>query len=409
MIRICKYCGTSLDMQATRCTECGKPVFDYDEMNEEEISQEEGHLLEELPIVEETNGTEKQTSSNKGFSVKGTKFEPISTAGYLGIIFLLAIPVVGLIFAVKWAMGGCRKVQKKFFARAALILMTINMIFTIAGVITVKTVIDTALEEVGMEWSDLTSLYGIFDMADMMSYYEEDMYYDEDYDDSDYYYDEYEDETESYGLISKLAVLAEDYGLTLEDLANMESLDELMEYLGYSDASQTVTDSSSEAESAAPSSQESSSVPASSEQSSSAPVPGSTSPSTVPSSSADISGSQATSEATQSTSNEADWDSSDYEASDGEWPRNIREYTHGIKTDISPNYLEISDTNRQEMIKYIDQLKKDGYKYLDFYEYDMTEKEMLEIDEWCGTNGKIFINVYNYDDIVIIEYMDETP
>lgn len=406
MVRICKHCGNTLDMKATHCMECGNPVVDYDEIRDSELSGEETGLINPNMIPGEDNIDEEQ--SRKSFSAKGTKYEPISTAGYLGIILLLAIPVIGLIFAVRWAMGGCRKVQKKFFARAALIIMTFNMILGIVTLVTVKTVMDNVLEEVGMEWSDIASLYDILYMADTLSAYEDeyydDEYYEDEYYDDEYYYDEYDEETESYGLLGRLAALAESHGLTLEEMANMESLDEVMNYLGYGDYSEVTPESESSVQ------PETSSVPDSSSSTSSVPSSSTATSENVPQSSAVTGTTQQSSQSAEGQtqgSSEAEYD--DYEESDGIWPRNIREYTHGIKTDISPNYLEISNTNRTEMGKYVDQLKKDGYKYLDFYEYDMTEKEMLEIDEWCGTNGKIFINVYNYDDIVIIEYMEEAP
>lgn len=66
---------------------------------------------------------------------KGSAYEPISTGGYFGIFLLMGVPVVGLIFLIVWACGGCRKVSKRNFSRAVLILMLIGVILASVGAI----------------------------------------------------------------------------------------------------------------------------------------------------------------------------------------------------------------------------------------------------------------------------------
>lgn len=53
---------------------------------------------------------------------KGSKFAPISTWGYIGIILLFNIPVIGWIFCLVWACGGCTKVNKSNLARAYILI-----------------------------------------------------------------------------------------------------------------------------------------------------------------------------------------------------------------------------------------------------------------------------------------------
>lgn len=54
--------------------------------------------------------------------------EPISTGSYIGIFFLLMIPIVNLIFLIIWACGGCAKRNKTNLARALLVWMLIGAV-----------------------------------------------------------------------------------------------------------------------------------------------------------------------------------------------------------------------------------------------------------------------------------------
>lgn len=54
--------------------------------------------------------------------------EPITTGGFVGIFLLLSVPVLNLILLIIWACGGCRKVNKRNFARAVLIILLVGLI-----------------------------------------------------------------------------------------------------------------------------------------------------------------------------------------------------------------------------------------------------------------------------------------
>ena len=62
----------------------------------------------------------------------------MSTWGTVGAILLMAIPVVGLIFAIVWACGGCRKYAKRNLARAELILMAVGVLLAVAGALVLR-------------------------------------------------------------------------------------------------------------------------------------------------------------------------------------------------------------------------------------------------------------------------------
>ncbi len=69
---------------------------------------------------------------------KKSKWDIISTKGYIGINLLMAIPVIGFILTVIWACGGCRKYAKRNYARAALIFMAIGIIILVAGALIMR-------------------------------------------------------------------------------------------------------------------------------------------------------------------------------------------------------------------------------------------------------------------------------
>lgn len=91
-------------------------------------------------------------------SVKGTKYEPISAWGFIGIMLLMCIPVVGLILTIVWACGGCRKICKRSLARAAIIMTVIGIVIGIIFALVGGALINSLLDKAGIE----TNGEGIF-------------------------------------------------------------------------------------------------------------------------------------------------------------------------------------------------------------------------------------------------------
>ena len=66
---------------------------------------------------------------------KTSRWATIGTAGWFGILLLMAIPLVNLICLLVWSFGGARKFVKQSFARAMLILCLIQAILDVVGII----------------------------------------------------------------------------------------------------------------------------------------------------------------------------------------------------------------------------------------------------------------------------------
>jgi len=61
------------------------------------------------------------------------------------------------------------------------------------------------------------------------------------------------------------------------------------------------------------------------------------------------------------------------------------------------------------MKEYIETLKKNGYEFKDFYDIGMSEKDMLDMNGWWGTNGKYYLSFSYYEGTVTIDHMTELP
>lgn len=79
---------------------------------------------------------------------KKSKWDIISTKGYVGINLLMAIPGIGLILTIIWACGGCRKYAKRNYARAALIFMAIGVLLLIAAALVLRFVFADVIVQV---------------------------------------------------------------------------------------------------------------------------------------------------------------------------------------------------------------------------------------------------------------------
>ncbi len=295
----CKKCGAPLEEGNKFCMTCGAPA---DEGAAEPAPAQSQPASAQQP--------QPKTVYVQPVNAPGpdSKYEPITTKGYIGITLLMAIPVVGIILAIIWACGGCRKINKRNFARAMLIMMVIALIVSliigaIAGFAAKK-----AAEEAGLEDDEvsgiLSSLFGNGGSGGSTGNEELD---------------------ELAGILSGL-----------EALTGEES--------GFDDLLNEVSDINEEASKKA----------------------------------------------------------------DG-WPKELPDYPDGTMNAVETYRTEITGTSRETMMDYIGTLKKKGYEYQDFYDFGMTEEDMLDMDGWWGTNGKLYLSFSYYEGTVTIDHMTELP
>jgi amino acid transporter len=62
----------------------------------------------------------------------------MSSFGMAVQLFLMGIPVIGLILSIVWACGVCRKIARRNLARAWLILLIAAIVLSVAGILVLR-------------------------------------------------------------------------------------------------------------------------------------------------------------------------------------------------------------------------------------------------------------------------------
>ena len=112
----CTKCGTQVADGVKFCTSCGSPM---------RAAQPQAAPQQPQPQA-------AQPQPQPQYAPVYTE-EPISTGAYIGIFFLLMLPVINLILLIVWACGGCNKKNKTNLSRALLVCMLIGTL--IGGII----------------------------------------------------------------------------------------------------------------------------------------------------------------------------------------------------------------------------------------------------------------------------------
>lgn len=360
MAKFCTNCGATLPDDKNFCTECGTPVGTVEPtpvVNTEPVV--ETPPVQTPPPVQTAPPPVQQTppptqtapppvqpvyqynTAPAGETVppKGSKYDPITTGGYIGIMLLMCIPVVGLILMLIWAFGA-KKINKRNLARASLIMMAVGLVFSLIFGFIAKAVVNKAVEAVGFDTNTIGNIIS----------------------------GEASEEEETMGALGALGALAAlsgdgedadvDQNITNSDIEELEALSDVLSSL------EALSGEGSE-------NGEGNSL-------------------------------------SELADNAADINRKAEEANDG-WPKSLRAYPGGIAKAVASYRTEISDTTLDEMLEWIEELKKDGYKFQDFYDFGMSEADMLSMNGWWATDGEIYLSVSYYDGLVTIDHTKELP
>ncbi len=300
MAKFCTGCGMELTDGLMFCTGCGTKV-------PEGAPAEAPAVKEEIPaeekVVKEPVTVQAQPEQQQQYippqqtaytppplpreildsDIKGTKYEPISAWGFIGIMLLMCIPIVGILLVIIWACGGCRKLCKRSLARATLIMAAIGLVISLIIGIAAGGFINflsknADADEPGGIAAVFSSITGDKDGEGLM-------------------------------------------GL----LENIEGINK------------------------------------------------------------------------------------DAEKQNNGWPKKLRKYPGGEAKSVTSYRTEISGTTADEMFSWIEDLKKDGYKFQDFYDMGMTEQDMLDMNGWWATDGKLYLSMSFAGGTVTVDHMNELP
>lgn len=320
----CTNCGASLKPGLKFCTECGTACNTATPPSEPptpSVSMAEPPppapqapppaVSQALPVYQTAPPVSAVSPSDA--PPAGSKYELITTGGFIGISLLMCIPFVGLILMIVWACGGCRKLQKRNFARAALILALIGFI--------VGLIVSFAAKSIWKKTAaKLTEEYGITSEAD-----------------------------EKKGLLSGLL------GSKKSSSTGNEELDELSTLLKQLEG---VTGDDYDAD--------------------------------------------------KLIDGVADINKDAAAHSDG-WPSELPDFPSGSMNQTTDYRTEYIGTTLEDTTSYIKTLKKHGFAYQDFYDFGMTEEEMMEYGGWWGYDGKWYLSVSYYDGTTTIDHTTKLP
>lgn len=128
----CTNCGNKVSDGVKFCTSCGTAMTDN-----AQVAQPQPAAQPQQSYAQQSYVQQPQSGYTTPPVVTVYQEEPISTGGYIGILLLVAIPLVNLVCLIIWACGGCKKVNKRNLSRAMLVLMLITVVLggfvTLAG------------------------------------------------------------------------------------------------------------------------------------------------------------------------------------------------------------------------------------------------------------------------------------
>ena len=161
----CTHCGAPLQGGSRFCTECGATIPAAETVNHTPPPPPAQPAYtppppQAAPAYTQAPQQPAYPQSSAGVPLPGGKYELISTKGLIGIMLLMCIPVVGQILMIVWALGGCRKIQKRNLARASLIMMVVALVISFILGLVLKSlfgkVVDKIEAETGISISEMT-------------------------------------------------------------------------------------------------------------------------------------------------------------------------------------------------------------------------------------------------------------
>ena len=329
MSRFCTNCGATLEDDKKFCTECGTPVNAAEDAQEAapfppSVSQAQAAVPEQprTPAMQQT------IYGGDAPPPPGSKYEPITTGGFIGIMLLMGIPVVGQILMIVWACGGCRKVNKRSLARAALIMMVVMLVISFLIGLALKSLFDTVVDAIEEETGiNITEITGTGDSGG---------------------------DSGLNGLLGIIGGLSGEggSGVTNRDIEELEEMEKMLDGL------EGVT--------------------------------------------GEESGLDGLIDGAIEANREA-------EALNDGWPSTLRAYPGGEANAVASYRTEISGTTLEEMMGWIEDLKGDGFAYQDFYDFGMTEQDMLDMNGWWAYDGKTYLSVSFYEGTVTVDHTKELP
>ncbi len=151
-MKICPNCNAQIPDNKKFCTECGTSMADVQPVRQP--AQPAYTAPQPQPVYtrpQQPVYTQRPPVYNGDTEPdKDSKYAPITTKGFLGIMLLMCIPVIGQILLIIWAIGA-KKVNKRNMARACLIMTAVVLVLSLVLGMVAKVFVGKVVEKAKAE------------------------------------------------------------------------------------------------------------------------------------------------------------------------------------------------------------------------------------------------------------------
>ena len=137
MSKFCKTCGATLEDSDSFCTSCGTAVeVPQAAPAAAPVAEPAPAPVAPAPAPAPQYYAPQPAPLTDEAPAKGSKYAPVSTGAFLGYTLLFnCVPVIGFIFQLVFAFGGCKKINLRNYARALLLIQVIAVVLAILFVV----------------------------------------------------------------------------------------------------------------------------------------------------------------------------------------------------------------------------------------------------------------------------------
>ncbi len=124
--QFCNSCGSSMEANATFCTNCGATKVNSAQPVQQQYANPAPSYVPPVQQPYYQQPAQPNYANNNAMNT-----QPLGVGQYIGMFILMGIPFVGFILMLVWSFGSNVNVNKKNYARATLILGIIGGILLV--------------------------------------------------------------------------------------------------------------------------------------------------------------------------------------------------------------------------------------------------------------------------------------